>query len=44
LGARLRAAQDVPLLREQEILRDHRSHASGTTQLRGHHDLLQQRV
>jgi hypothetical protein len=32
------AAQDNHLLLEQEILRDHPSHASGTTQLRGHDD------
>jgi hypothetical protein len=30
------------LLLEQEILRDHRSHASGTTPLRGHDDQVQQ--
>ena len=36
-GARWRAtAQDDQLLLEQEILRDHRSHATGATQLRGH--------
>jgi hypothetical protein len=29
-------AQDDQLLLEQEILRDHRSHATGATQLRGH--------
>ena len=29
-------AQDDQLLLEQEILRDHRSHATGTTELRGH--------
>jgi hypothetical protein len=37
------AAQDDQLLREQEILRDHRSHASGTTQLRAYDDQVQQR-
>ena len=36
------AAQDDQLLREQEILRDHRSHASGTTPPRGHDDQVQQ--
>jgi len=36
------AAQDDQLLLEQEILRDHRSHAAGTTQLRGHDDQVQQ--
>ena len=29
-------AQDDRLLLEQEILRDHRSHAAEATQLRGH--------
>jgi hypothetical protein len=36
------AAQDDQLLLEEEILRDHPSHASGTTQLRGHDDQVQQ--
>ena len=42
-GARWRAtAQDDQLLLEQEILRDHRSHATGATQLRGHDGQVQQ--
>ena len=36
------AAQDDQWLLEQEMLRDHRSHASGTTQRRGHDDQVQQ--
>jgi hypothetical protein len=36
------AAQDDQLRREQEILRDHRSRATGTNQLRGHDDQVQQ--
>ena len=36
-------AQDDQLLLEQEILHDHRSHAPGTTPLRGRHSLVQQR-
>jgi hypothetical protein len=36
------AAQDDQLLFEQEILRDYRSHAFGTTQLRAHDDQFQQ--
>ena len=35
-------AQDDQLLLEQEILRDHRSHATGATQLRGHDGQVQQ--
>ena len=31
-----RTAQDDQLLLEQKILRDHRSHATGATQRRGH--------
>ena len=31
-----RTAQDDQLLLDQEILRDHRSHATRATQLRGH--------
>jgi hypothetical protein len=31
-----RAAQDEQLLLEQEVFRDHRSHATGATQPRGH--------
>ena len=34
-------AQDDQLLLEQEILRHHRSHATGTTQLRGHDGQVQ---
>jgi hypothetical protein len=37
-----RPAQDDQLLFEQEILRDHRSHATGATELRGHHGQGQQ--
>src|SRR5207245_4330424 len=36
-------AQDDQLLLEQEILRDHRSHATGATQLRGHDGQVKQR-
>jgi hypothetical protein len=36
------AAQDDQLLLDQEILRDHRAHASGTTQLRAYDDQVQQ--
>ena len=35
-------AQDDQLLLEQEILRDHRSHATGATQLRGHDGEVEQ--
>src|SRR5713226_7930107 len=35
-------AQDDQLLLEQEILRDHRSHATGATQLRGHDSYVKQ--
>ena len=35
-------AQDDQLLLEQEILRDHRSHATGATQLRGHDGQVKQ--
>ena len=35
-------AQDDQLLLEQEILRDHRSHATGPTQLRGHDGQVKQ--
>src|SRR5712692_4726362 len=35
-------AQDDQLLLEQEILRDHRSHATGATQLRGHDSQVKQ--
>ena len=43
-GARWRAtAQNDQLLLEQEILRDHRSHATGATQLRGHDGQVKQR-
>src|SRR5262252_3823440 len=35
-------AQDDQLLFEDEILRDHRSHATGTTQLRGHDGQVKQ--
>jgi hypothetical protein len=35
-------AQDDQLLLEQETLRDHGSHATGTTQLRGHHSQVKQ--
>ena len=34
--------QDDQLLLEQEILRDHRSHATGATQLRGHDGEVEQ--
>jgi hypothetical protein len=37
-----RPAQNEQLLLEQEILRDHRSHAAGATELRGHHGHVQQ--
>ena len=37
-----RPAQNDQLLLEQEILRDHRSHATGATQLRGHDGQVQQ--
>jgi hypothetical protein len=36
------ASQDDQLLLEQEILRDHRSHATGSTQLRGHDGQVKQ--
>ena len=36
------AAQDDQLLLEQEVLRDHRSHATGATELRGHDGEVQQ--
>ena len=35
-------AQDDQLLLEQEILRDHRPHAAGATQLRGHDGQVKQ--
>ena len=35
-------AQDDQLLLEQEILRDHRSHTAGATELRGHDGEVQQ--
>jgi hypothetical protein len=35
-------AQDDQLLLQQEILGDHRSHATGTAQLRGHHSQVKQ--
>jgi hypothetical protein len=35
-------AQDHQLLLEEEILRDDRSHATGTAQLRGHHGEVKQ--
>ena len=35
-------AKDDQLLREQDILRDDRSHATGTTQLRGHDGQVKQ--
>ena len=42
-GARRRStAQDNQLLLEQEILRDHRSHATGATQLRDHDGQVKQ--
>ena len=42
-GARWRAtAQDDQLLLEQEILRHHRSHATGATELRGHDGQVKQ--
>ena len=42
-GARLRAtAQDDQLLLEQEILRHHRSHTTGATELRGHDGQVKQ--
>ena len=34
--------QDDPLLLQQEILRDHRAHATGAAQLRGHDGQLKQ--
>jgi hypothetical protein len=37
-----RPAQDDQWLLEQEILRDHRSHAGGATELRGQHGQVQQ--
>ena len=37
-----RTAQDDQLLLEQKILRDHRSHATGATQCRGHDGQVKQ--